>query len=180
VLGVTGVCIRQWTTGEQVKPGSVADHTKRPAGVRSNGGSKEGHVESADLLNEIVQPLLQLGRAVLAHARAHRDTSLAEYAEGVLGAWRVVAPMLLEGVLQVATSGLEDNARPIVARCPGCQQRRSVQSRRRRHVQIRLGPIRLQRPRPSPRHGQRRTVGRTYDTYSYTRALYWLAATSEI
>ena len=57
----------------------------------------------------------------------------------------MVAPRLLEGVLQLATRGLEDDARPIAARCPGCQQRRSVQSRRGRQVQTRLGPIRLQR-----------------------------------
>jgi hypothetical protein len=64
-----------------------------------------------DLPEEIVQPLLQLGRALMAHVRAHRDTSLAEHEDGVLGAWRVVAPVLLEGVLQVATTGLEDSAR---------------------------------------------------------------------
>jgi hypothetical protein len=102
-------------------------------------------VNADDLPQEIVQPLLQLGRALMAHARAHRDTSLADHEDGVLAAWRVVAPVLLEGVLQVATTGLEDSARPIAARCPGCQQRRSVQSRRGRHVQTRLGAIRLKR-----------------------------------
>src|SRR5712691_10102 len=56
-----------------------------------------------------------------------------------------IAPPLLEAVLQVATTGLEDNARPIAARCPRCQQRRGVQSQRNRQVQTRLGPIRLKR-----------------------------------
>jgi hypothetical protein len=102
-------------------------------------------VNAADLPQEIVQPLLRLGRALMAHARAHRDTGLAEHEDGVLAAWRVVAPVLLEGVLQVTTTGLEDSARPIAARCPGCQQRRSVQSRRGRHVQTRMGTIRLKR-----------------------------------
>jgi hypothetical protein len=55
-------------------------------------------VNADDLPQEIVQPLLQLGRALMAHARAHRDTSLAEHEDGVLAAWRVVAPVLLEGV----------------------------------------------------------------------------------
>jgi hypothetical protein len=88
---------------------------------------------------------MDFGRALLTQARAQRDHSLAEHEEGVLSAWRAVAPVLLQAVLQVATTGLEDNARPIAARCPGCQQRRSVQSLRRRHVQTRLGPIRLKR-----------------------------------
>jgi hypothetical protein len=102
-------------------------------------------VKSDDLPDEIVQPLLEFGRRLLEHVRAHRDRSLAEHEDGVLAAWRSVAPELLEGVLRVATTGLESNARPIAARCPGCQQRRGVQSLRKRGVQTRLGPIGLQR-----------------------------------
>jgi hypothetical protein len=102
-------------------------------------------VNTDDLPEEIVQPLVQLGRALLSHARAHRDTSLAEHEDGVLAAWRVVAPLLLEGVLQLATTGLEKTARPLASRCPGCEQRRGVQSQRKRQVQTRLGPIRLKR-----------------------------------
>lgn len=98
-----------------------------------------------DLPDEIVQPLLELGRAVLQHARAHRDHSLAEHEDGVLGAWRRAAPALLEAVVRLTTTGLEPTARPIAARCPRCQQRRGVQSRRMRQVQTRLGPLRLQR-----------------------------------
>lgn len=66
-----------------------------------------------DLPDEIVQPLLELGSSLLTHARAHRDHSLADHEEGVLGAWRTAAPALLEAVLQLATTGLEKNARPI-------------------------------------------------------------------
>jgi hypothetical protein len=62
-----------------------------------------------------------------------------------LAALRTAAPALLEAVLQLATTGLERTARPLVARCPRCQQRRGVQSRRKRGVQTRLGPIGLQR-----------------------------------
>jgi hypothetical protein len=102
-------------------------------------------VNSDDLPEEIVQPLLELGRALLTHARAHRDTSLAEHEDGVLTAWRRVAPLVLEGVLRLATTGLEDTARPLVSRCPGCEQRRGVQSHRKRQLQTRLGPIRLKR-----------------------------------
>ena len=102
-------------------------------------------MKSDDLPDEIVQPLLEFGRRLLEHVRAHRDRSLAEHEDGVLAAWRSVAPELLEGVLRVATTGLESNARPIAARCPGCQQRRGVQSLRKRGVQTRLGPIGLQR-----------------------------------
>ena len=98
-----------------------------------------------DLPTEIVQALLQLGRQLLKHARAQRDRSLAEHEDGVLAAWRAVAPALLEAVVQLATTGLNTHARPIAARCPGCQQRGGVQSRRGRQVQTRLGPIGLQR-----------------------------------
>jgi len=102
-------------------------------------------VNADDLPDEIVQPLVQLGRALMTHARAHRDGRLDEHEEGVLAAWRAAAPAVLEAVLQVATTGLEHNARPSTARCPGCQQRRGVQSQRGRQVQTRLGPIRLRR-----------------------------------
>jgi sulfur relay (sulfurtransferase) complex TusBCD TusD component (DsrE family) len=102
-------------------------------------------MDNDDLPDEIVQPLLQLGRALIRHARTHRDTSLAEHEDGVLAAWRRVSPALLESVLQVATTGLENTARPLASRCPRCQQRRGVQSQRKRQVQTRLGPIRLKR-----------------------------------
>jgi hypothetical protein len=39
--------------------------------------------------------------------------------------------VLLEAVLQLATTGLEHSARPLAAQCPGCQQRRGVQSLRK-------------------------------------------------
>lgn len=98
-----------------------------------------------DLPDEIVQPLMHFGSALLEHARAHRDHSLADHEQGVLTAWRAAAPALLEAVLQLATTGLEKNARRIAARCPHCQHRRGVQSQRRRSVHTRLGPIGLQR-----------------------------------
>ena len=98
-----------------------------------------------DLPDEIVQPLTELGRSLLKHAQAQRDHSLADHEDGVLAAWRTAAPALLEAVLQLATTGLEHNARPLAARCPQCQQRRGVQSRRKRGVHTRLGSIGLQR-----------------------------------
>lgn len=98
-----------------------------------------------DLPDEIVQPLVQLGSVLAEHARAHRDHSLAEHEEGVLVALRTAGPALLEAVLRLATTGLETNARPIAARCPSCQQRRGVQSLRKRGVQTRLGAIAMHR-----------------------------------
>ena len=98
-----------------------------------------------DLPEEIVQPLAQLGNALLELVRAHRDYSLAEHEDGVLGARRATAPAFLEAVLQLARTGLQHNARRIAARCPRCQQRRGVQSRRKRDVQTRLGAIGLKR-----------------------------------
>ena len=123
----------------------VSGSQRRPAAVHTNGGSGEATVNFDDLPEAIVQPLARLGTALHAHAQAHRDHSLAEHEEGVLGAWRAAAPALLEAVLQLATTGLENNTRPVTARCPHCQQRRGVQSQRKRGVHTRLGPIRLQR-----------------------------------
>jgi hypothetical protein len=102
-------------------------------------------VNPNDLPDEIVQPLLELGSALVKHVRGHRDRCLAEHEQGVLTAWRAAAPGLLEAVLHLATPGLELKARPLAARCPRCQQRRGAQSRRARQVQTRLGAIRLQR-----------------------------------
>jgi hypothetical protein len=102
-------------------------------------------VKSDDLPDEIVQPLLELGSSLVKHAQAQRDHSLADHEDGVLAAWRRIAPALLEAVLRLATTGLEHDARPFAARCPRCQQRRGVQSRRKRGLQTRLGPIGLKR-----------------------------------
>src|SRR5258708_4767904 len=101
--------------------------------------------DADDLPGGSVQPLGRRGRGPMTHARANRGGRLGEHEEGVLAAWRAAAPAVLEAVLQVATSGLEHNARPSAARCPGCQHRRGVQSQRTRQVQTRLGPIRLRR-----------------------------------
>ena len=46
-----------------------------------------------DLPDEIVQPLASLGRALLEHARAHRDRRSAEHEGGVLAAIRTTAPV---------------------------------------------------------------------------------------
>ena len=98
-----------------------------------------------DRPDEIVQPLLRLGGALQEHAWAHRDDSLADHGEGVLAALRTAAPVLLEAVLQLATSGLETNALSIVPQCPSCRWRRGVQSRRTGQLHTWLGPVRLQR-----------------------------------
>src|SRR5262249_11935752 len=108
-------------------------------------GSRKATVNFDDLPDEIVQPLTLLGGALQEHVRAHRDHRLAEHEEGVLLAWRAVAPALLEAVLRLATTGLERHARPVAGRCPRGQHRRGVQARRTRHIQTRVGPIRLQR-----------------------------------
>jgi sulfur relay (sulfurtransferase) complex TusBCD TusD component (DsrE family) len=118
---------------------------KDPSLLAAAAGRGEATVNPNDLPQEIVQPLTQLGRALLEHARGHRDQSLGAHEEGVLAAWRAIGPALLEAVVQLATTGLEHNARPIAARCPRCQQRRGVQSLRTRGLQTRLGPMRLTR-----------------------------------
>ncbi len=133
------------TTGAEAKPDTEPITERDPPVFAATAGRGKAKVYPDDLPDEIVQPLRQLGRALLQHTRSQRDRSLAEHESGVLAAWRAAAPGLLEAVLQLATTGLEANARPIAARCPRCQQRRGVQSRRTRQVQTRLGPIRVRR-----------------------------------
>ncbi len=101
---------------------------------------------SADLPLEMLPALLELGHALQGHARAHPDAPLEVQEQGVLDAWRRLAPRFLEAVLRHATTGLDPQARPVQARCPRCQQRRPVHARRTRQVQTRLGPLRLERP----------------------------------
>src|SRR5438445_13698708 len=126
-------------------PGSVAASHKETRRCSPQRRVGEGDVNLDDLPDEIVQPLVRLGRALMTHALAHRDTSLAEHEDEVLAAWRIVAPALLEGVLQLGTTGLEKNARPLASHCPCCDQRLGVQSQRKRELQTRLGPVRMQR-----------------------------------
>jgi hypothetical protein len=67
-----------------------------------------------NLPEEIVQPLLQLGRAAYSCASTS-GYQLAQHEGGVRAAWRRVAPLLLEGVLQLATTGLDETARPLAS-----------------------------------------------------------------
>src|SRR5262245_30848127 len=104
-----------------MRPASVGGSHRETRRCGSSGGSGKAIVVNTNHLpDEIVQPLVQLGSAVFEHARAHRDRSLAEYEQDVLGAWRTAAPALLDAVLQLATTGLEENARRITRRCPRC------------------------------------------------------------
>jgi hypothetical protein len=86
-----------------------------------------------------------IGRALLARAQAQSGYQLDRARTWSVGSLAHVAPVLLESVLQLATTGLEKIARPLASCCPGCEQRRGVQSQRKRQVQTRLGPIRLER-----------------------------------
>jgi len=99
-----------------------------------------------DLPETMLAPLLELARALLEHARSHRDQPLAHHEQAVLDAWRAAAPEVLAATVRQATTGLEATQRPLAASCAGCAQRRPVQSRRRRQVQTRLGPVTFERP----------------------------------
>src|SRR5215207_3915778 len=99
----------------------------------------------ADLPLDMVPARLMLGRALQEHARANRDATLDVHEQGVLDALHSVGPRLLEALLSQATQGLDGRARPVAARCPRCQRRRPVQSRRRRQIQTRLGAVHMER-----------------------------------
>jgi len=93
----------------------------------------------------MIPMLLALGRALGEHVREHRDASLKVHEQGLLEALRLVAPRLLETMVTGVRSGLDARTRPVKARCPSCQQRRLVQSRRTRQLQTRVGPMRIER-----------------------------------
>ncbi len=103
-------------------------------------------MQTDDLPPTMLAPLLELARVLLELARSHRDQPLARHEQAVLDAWRAVAPEVLAATIRQATTGLDPTQRPIAATCAGCAQRRSVQSRRQRQVQTRLGPVTLERP----------------------------------
>jgi len=103
-------------------------------------------MQTDDLPETMLAPLLELARVLLEHARRHRDQPLARHEQAVLDAWRAAAPQVLAATVQQATTGLDATQRPIAATCAGCAQRRPVQSRRTRQVQTRLGPVTFERP----------------------------------
>jgi hypothetical protein len=88
-------------------------------------------VNADDLPQEIIQPLAHPGRALLAHTQAHGDTSLAEHEDGVLAAWRTVAPVLREGGVSGATFSLRRYA---ASKCDGEAVDAARQNRRRSRV----------------------------------------------
>jgi len=133
------------TTGERAGPDSVGRSQKETRRCQQQQRVEERPRESRRPPGGDRTTAPGVWPSVIQHTRAHRDHSLAEHEDGVLAAWRAAAPMVLRAVLQVATTGLEANARTVAARCPPCQQRHGVYSRRGRQVQTRLGPIRLQR-----------------------------------
>ncbi len=103
-------------------------------------------MQTDDLPETMLAPLLELARVLVEHARSHRDQPLADHEQAVLDAWRAAAPGVLAATVQQATTGLDPTQRPVSATCTGCGQRRPVQSRRTRQVQTRLGPLSLERP----------------------------------
>ena len=107
------------------RPGRVGPSQKDPPLKEAAAGQGKANVNSDDLPDEIVQPLFELGRRLLEHVRAHRDHSLAEHEDGVLAAWRIVAPVLLEGVLRSHDRTGEHCAadRSAMSRLPGATRR---------------------------------------------------------
>jgi hypothetical protein len=92
--------------------------------------------------------LEELGQALVAWGRAHRDAPLATHEQGVLEAVRAVLPVLLSVVVQQSTTTLAPAQQRQRERCPHCGTRREARHGwRRRTVQTICGPLRYERPR---------------------------------
>lgn len=90
--------------------------------------------------------LTALAQAVLTWADQHRDASLADQEQAVLGAVRTALPGLLTTVLQRSTRDLDGRHRLGHRACPTCQQPCHLQSWRGRQVHTVCGTVRVQRP----------------------------------
>src|SRR5438309_1950491 len=71
-------------------------------------------MDNDDLPDAIVQPLAQLGRALVRHAQTHRDTSLAEHEEGELAGVEVGSETLRTQAERIGTE-LEGQQRRAMA-----------------------------------------------------------------
>ncbi len=94
----------------------------------------------------IVAPLEQLAEDLVSWAHAHRDSSLADVEQAVLGAVRAALPARLGAVLPLSTRALEPGLCRAPAACPTCGQRCRVQSWRRRRVLTVCGRLEWERP----------------------------------
>ena len=63
-----------------------ANHTKESDVVAQTATRGRPRINTDDLTPEIVQPLVELNIALVTHARAHRDRSLAEHEDSLLAA----------------------------------------------------------------------------------------------
>jgi hypothetical protein len=78
---------------------------------------------------------------------AGRDQSLAAHEDAVLERVRAVLPLLLQAVVQTATSGMDPRLLEAPAACPRCRRKsRPHEVNRLRQVQTRCGAVTLVRP----------------------------------
>jgi hypothetical protein len=68
----------------RVSPVRWADTRRDPSLLATTAGSGKAAVNSIDLSDEIVHPLMPVGRVLLLHAQAHRDHRLTEHEGGRL------------------------------------------------------------------------------------------------
>jgi hypothetical protein len=101
---------------------------------------------SEALPSGMVAVLARLGEELVRWAQAHRESTLAEQEQAVLGLVRHALPALLTVVLAESTSGLHPATARLRPVCPRCGARARVQSWRRRQVLTVCGPISFDRP----------------------------------
>jgi hypothetical protein len=77
---------------------------------------------------------------------AGRDRTLAAHEEAVLGLVRRVLPVLLEAVVEAATTALDPRLRRARQACPGCGRKAKPHQARRRQVTTTCGTLGLVRP----------------------------------
>jgi hypothetical protein len=102
---------------------------------------------SRTLPEKIVAAVEVLAEELSAWCQTGRDRALGVHEDAVLERVRQVLPVLLQAVVEVATSGLDVRLRQAREACPGCARRvRPHGTPRRRQVQTRCGTITLERP----------------------------------
>ena len=94
----------------------------------------------------MIAQLENLGTALLALARQHRDESLATLEKQVLETVRDALPGLLEEVLKCSTSDLQPPSAHWHQSCPSCGERTTAKSWRPRTVTTICGKITFERP----------------------------------
>lgn len=95
---------------------------------------------------QIVAAVTRLAESLATWCEEGRDGRLEQHEAAVLERVRQVLPMLLEAVVETATSGLAPRVRQVPAACPGCGRKVRPHQERARQVLTQCGAVTIVRP----------------------------------